>query len=409
MKTEKQKVRRDFGNNDTNWQQLFCSVFLLLILSSLFCWFALAFVIPPVGQATEILTQTTLNSLDAEQKLLENKPKQIALYWTKFHGKDINNLETTYYCDRSCILKVTSSREYFDYANGILFHSPDISWDKLPPRVVTRHNWVLIANDSPLFDVTVSNQSRLSKFDSIMRYRLDSTIPTPHGRDIQLPGDLPAPLEIKKKNAPIVWIADDCHTPNRRDRFVHELMHFIKVDSYGKCLHNKELPKGKSLNEVIREYKFVIAFEHSNCKDFVTEIFWRAIQLGVVPIVMGAPNIDDFAPTFHSIIKVNDYSGPKQLADYLHLLDKNDTLYNEYINYKYDSTLVKPRFFYYLKNFHYKDPWCELCYLLQEKRNHGRKLRPDLTCHNKWTILKQLREGGGMAEVPEEDGDGDAG
>jgi len=164
-------------------------------------------------------------------------------------------------------------------------------------------------------------------------------------------------------------------------------MHHIRVDSYGKCLKNKEWPEGKTWEDIVKQYKFVLALEHSNCKgfssisssiafpfyfstllmicyqiDYITDKFWKAINFGVVPIVMGAPNIDDYSPSWHSVIKTIDYIGqghplshslvyspftldfhsfyatdPAQLAEHLHRLNNNDTLYREYIDYKYDA------------------------------------------------------------------------
>ena len=42
--------------------------------------------------------------------------------------------------------------------------------------------------------------------------------------------------------APVAYIQSDCVTPSDRDIYVAELMKHIKVDSYGSCLHNKDLP-----------------------------------------------------------------------------------------------------------------------------------------------------------------------
>ncbi len=36
----------------------------------------------------------------------------------------------------------------------------------------------------------------------------------------------------------------------------------------------------------------------------------------------------------HSYIHVDDFAGPKQLAEYLHKLDQDDDLYNEYFQWK---------------------------------------------------------------------------
>ena len=63
----------------------------------------------------------------------------------------------------------------------------------------------------------------------------------------------------------------------------------------------------------------------------------------VIPVVMGAAPEDyrRSAPP-HSYIHVDDFRSPKELADYLHKLDQNDSLYNQYFAWKglweYDYT-----------------------------------------------------------------------
>ena len=51
----------------------------------------------------------------------------------------------------------------------------------------------------------------------------------------------------------------------------------------------------------------------------------------VLPIVMGA-RPEDYArdAPAHSYIHVDEFRGPKELAEYLHQLDKDDEKYNEY-------------------------------------------------------------------------------
>ena len=55
----------------------------------------------------------------------------------------------------------------------------------------------------------------------------------------------------------------------------------------------------------------------------------------------------------HSFIHVIDFDGPRQLANYLQLLAKNDTLYNEYFRWR--MTEWKDVSLQY---------WCRLCALL---------------------------------------------
>lgn len=43
--------------------------------------------------------------------------------------------------------------------------------------------------------------------------------------------------------APIAYIQSDCGAPSDRDHLVQLLSKHFKIDSLGKCMKNKELPK----------------------------------------------------------------------------------------------------------------------------------------------------------------------
>lgn len=43
--------------------------------------------------------------------------------------------------------------------------------------------------------------------------------------------------------APVLYIQSDCGAPSDRDEFVKLLKKHIQIDSYGRCLHNKDLPE----------------------------------------------------------------------------------------------------------------------------------------------------------------------
>ena len=42
--------------------------------------------------------------------------------------------------------------------------------------------------------------------------------------------------------ASVMYVQSSCEAPSDRDTYVAKLMEFIDIDSYGQCLHNKELP-----------------------------------------------------------------------------------------------------------------------------------------------------------------------
>jgi len=85
---------------------------------------------------------------------------------------------------------------------------------------------------------------------------------------------------------------------------------------------------------ILKTYKFYLSFENANLHDYVTEKFFQALASGTVPIVMGAPNIDEYTPGAHSIIRVTDYPSARRLAEYIHKLDGDDELYEQYFQWK---------------------------------------------------------------------------
>ena len=116
-----------------------------------------------------------------------------------------------------------------------------------------------------------------------------------------------------------------------------------------------------------RDYKFYLAFENSNCRDYITEKFFvnglglNSDELNVVPIVMGG-HPDDYlrsAPP-HSYIHVDHFNSPAHLARYLAKLDADDRAYNEYFHWK--ASTRKGEFI----NTYF---WCRLCAMLHAPKS----------------------------------------
>ncbi|EPB74943.1 hypothetical protein ANCCEY_05960 [Ancylostoma ceylanicum] len=124
-----------------------------------------------------------------------------------------------------------------------------------------------------------------------------------------------------------------------------------KVDIYGSC-GKGSLTKEAAQRVIRNNYKFYLAFENSNCLQYITEKFWiNALSTNVVPIVMGAPKEDYMrvAPP-HSFIHVDDYE-PQELAKYLTYLNNNDTAYNEYFRWTSYGRIVGSNFYCRLCSF----------------------------------------------------------
>jgi hypothetical protein len=108
-----------------------------------------------------------------------------------------------------------------------------------------------------------------------------------------------------------------------------------------------------------RDYRFYLAFENSNTKLYITEKFFvNGLGHDLVPIGMGArPQDYERAAPYKSFIHVDDFDGPKQLAEFLKTLEENDEAYNDYFRWKGSGETINTKFF------------CRLCALLHEPRS----------------------------------------
>ena len=90
------------------------------------------------------------------------------------------------------------------------------------------------------------------------------------------------------------WVASHCPTDNSREKYVKLLKNYIEVDTYGDC-GEKPCPNARAghdfcFDDLSANHSFYLAFENSNCPDYITEKFWRTLTKPVIPIVMGGKN-----------------------------------------------------------------------------------------------------------------------
>lgn len=166
------------------------------------------------------------------------------------------------------------------------------------------------------------------------------------------------PVERREK-VPVLWIASNCGV-SQRQALVQKIMANIEVDRVGKCLNNKPLegpPANKDWTRGLQQmsrYKFYLAFENSNCDGYVTEKYWRPLHIGQVPVVWGAPKSSYMLPSAEkSAIFVDDFATVKDLTDFLHYLDGNDTAFNEYLQWRKGPQHMSKEFLeYYTRPMH---------------------------------------------------------
>lgn len=72
----------------------------------------------------------------------------------------------------------------------------------------------------------------------------------------------------------------------------------------------------------------------------MTEKLADTLAMSAVPIVDGPPSYQGYVPSERSIIHMDAYPDPKDLADYINYLDGNDTAYLEYLSFRRDAISI---------------------------------------------------------------------
>lgn len=145
-------------------------------------------------------------------------------------------------------------------------------------------------------------------------------------------------------------------------------MQEMPVDSYGKMLCNQDSqigPGQKLKHDLIARYKFTLAFENSVCEDYVTEKFFDPLLVGSVPVYLGAPNVEEYAPGENCYIDVTKFENPRALATFLVDLAADDEAYTRYLQWK--SLPLCSRFIAMTERIS-RDPFERLADLLQRIR-----------------------------------------
>lgn len=270
----------------------------------------------------------------------------VMLWWQPFSG-DVGVQKCG---DHQCYF--TTDRQYRSHPNlkTILFYGTDFKPHDVPLPRRPGEDWALFNEESPKNNAIFNHEDMMNMFNHTATFRRFSDFPLTMQyleslEQITDPSFL-IPVHVKNKMvdeglAPVAYVQSGCDCPTERDQLVEDLMKYIKIDSYGSCLHNKDLPEEIRGSEkmdhrdylnLLAKYKYVIAVENAVCKDYVTEKLWRTLQVGSVPIYLGAPNIQDYLPHPDSAILIQDFSSAKDLAD--HILNEDDEKYKSHLKHK---------------------------------------------------------------------------
>lgn len=255
--------------------------------------------------------------------------------------------------------EITYDKQRFSESNLVVFHANNMpNLGHLVALSKTRpisQRWVYHTMESPR--VTPDPGFLKGFFNATWTYRSDSDFSAAYATYVPLrlteKAEAKAVDYTKGKMKLVAWMVSNCG-PRLRLDFVKQLKQFIDVDAYGRCSQflGKKLSCSKSREkQCLKPYKFYLAFENALCKDYITEKYWEHLgDDNIVPVVMGGLEGDYGKLAIPgSYINVMDFKTVKELADYLHYLDRNNTAYNEY--FKWRQKYQKSPYHYPLCNF----------------------------------------------------------
>ncbi|XP_041362087.1 glycoprotein 3-alpha-L-fucosyltransferase A-like [Gigantopelta aegis] len=278
-------------------------------------------------------------------------------------GKKRGNVS---FMEDECLVQncVLVGGEYKKKVDVVIFHTSLADIDDYATNIDEDTVKILFVLESPYVSDNYSKNEGYINWTAT--YRRDSTIVAPYekfdlfpnsSQVVNLKKHYPKNFASGKTKMAAIFISN-CRGANRRMDIVQELQKYITVDVYGQC-GNLECPRTSSeecfklLNE---DYKFYLAFENANCRDYITEKFFvNGLRNDVIPVVMGA-HPDDYRKVSppHSYIHVEDFPTIRALAEYMKELDQNDNKYNEYFQWKGTGSFIDTKFF------------CRICSLVND-------------------------------------------
>ncbi|KAK7319869.1 hypothetical protein RJT34_04597 [Clitoria ternatea] len=176
--------------------------------------------------------------------------------------------------------------------------------------------------------------ARRRGYNIVMTTSLSSDVPVGYFSWAEY--DIMAPVKPKTENALAAAFISNCGARNFRLQALEALENLkIMIDSYGGCHRNRDGRVDKV--ETLKRYKFSLAFENSNEEDYVTEKFFQSLVAGTIPVVVGPPNILDFAPSPDSILHIKELEDAESVAKSMRYLAGNPKAYNHSLRWKYEG------------------------------------------------------------------------
>ena len=262
----------------------------------------------------------------------------VILMWTTFLG-DVtwqNNTNSMRLLSNNRKCEFISDKDRLSHADYVFFQSMSVT--DFPSHRSPHNRWVFFNLEPP---TSMSNWWLNVTFNYSSTYSHDTDFPQPYGKcklianGMNDNGNYVSDI-IKDKTSLVAWFVTNCNTQSERMQYVNELKKYIPVDIFGGCGERTCWRFNKKCEETVsQKYKFYLSFESALCKDYVTEKAFRPLvsKYPMVPVVMGHANYNKILPP-HSFIDVRWFNSPKELAQYLRYLNRNNAEYVKYFEWR---------------------------------------------------------------------------
>uniref|UniRef100_A0A0D9X8U0 Fucosyltransferase n=1 Tax=Leersia perrieri TaxID=77586 RepID=A0A0D9X8U0_9ORYZ len=187
--------------------------------------------------------------------------------------------------------------------------------------------------------------------------------------------DIMAPVPPKTEEALAAAFISNCGARNFRLQALEMLENLdVKIDSYGSCHRNRDGKVDKV--ETLKRYKFSLAFENSNEEDYVTEKFFQSLVTGAIPVVIGAPNIQEFSPGEGAILHIKELDDVPSIANTMKHIASNQEAFNQSLRWKYDGPSDSFKALIDMAAVHSS---CRLCIHVATKIHEKEEMNPKFT------------------------------
>lgn len=229
-------------------------------------------------------------------------------------------------------------------------------------------NWMITQT---LADSYMNNYAKIERTD----YRIDhyystqsfkSSVPLTYYDPEKFSLRNRPPISFDSAKPKAIYLIDTmCGSPgSKRQKYFAAIANRFSVDSMGDCHHNTDVPPGMTKDtfegriELMKQYRFVLAFDPTKEKDHISPVVWEALISGSVPVIVSADNIRSHLPP-NSFIDSGMYSDWDDLADGIKKINDNKEQWESYHAWRTDEVALAK--FEALYEFSKTDPTCRLC------------------------------------------------